>query len=112
MLFQMVKGYYYYPGQKVLMSTKLNRFGITETRARFYFSIAELWCGIGQIAGGLILGRYIDCTRNFRLVFMINLVAALIGNLLYSLPLNVGFIIVGRFLCGLNESMQTAFGGT
>ena len=75
------------------------------------FSMAETCNAVGQLLGGFIIGRYTDRTRNLRRVFLINLLIVIIGNFLYSVPYCVAFLIVGRFLCGTNESMQTSIGG-
>ena len=94
-----------------LMYYLVDRFQMDMQTARFYFSISEMFNAIGQFFGGLILGRYTDATRNLRYAFMVNLFAICVGNLLFSLSMNVWIIILGRFLCGLNEALQTSLGG-
>ena len=86
-------------------------FSMDNNKASMYSCIIETFCGIGQLCGGMVFGRYLDRTRNLRFVVLANLVSIIVGNLLYSMPFHVGFLMVGRFLCGLNESLQTAFCG-
>lgn len=86
-------------------------FNYNMAEARFYFSITETFCGLGQICGGIMIGRYVDRTRNLKRVILLNLLLIMLGNLMYSLPISVYFVIIGRFFCGTNESLQTALGG-
>ena len=59
----------------------------------------------------MLFGRYIDRTRNLRFVFLFNLAVIFVGNLMYSIPWHIWFVLTGRFLCGINESLQTAVCG-
>ena len=88
-----------------------DRFKFDLDQARLYFSFAEMFNAVGQILGGIYIGRYTDKTRNLRLVVLVNLWATVIGNLMYGLPYHILLIIAGRFICGLNESLQVAFSG-
>ncbi|XP_066922701.1 uncharacterized protein [Clytia hemisphaerica] len=88
-----------------------DRFHLNPDETRMFFSIAEMMNAVGQMTGGLFFGRYTDRTRNLRLVVFVNLWATIFGNLIYAIPFSVICIFIGRFLCGLNESLQVAFGG-
>ena len=86
-------------------------FGMTADKLRMYYSIAEMCNGLGQISSGLLVGRYMDRTRELRFVVLFILWVTVIGNLLYALPFNMAFIIIGRFFCGFNEAFQVALCG-
>ena len=86
-------------------------FNITSDQIRLYYSVAEMFNSLGQLSSGLLIGRYIDKTRNLRLPCLLILWATIVGNLLYSLPFNISFILIGRFLCGFNEALQVALCG-
>ena len=88
-----------------------DRFHLNPDQTRMFFSIAEMFNAVGQMTGGLLIGRYTDRTRNLRLVVLINLWATIFGNLIYAMPFSVVCIVIGPFLCGINESLQVAFGG-
>ena len=88
-----------------------DRLKFSANQARMYFSVAEMFNAFGEISGGIIVGRFIDRTQNLRVVILVNLWGVIIGNLLYSLPFNIVMVIVGRFLCGLSESLQVSFSG-
>ncbi|XP_066927856.1 uncharacterized protein [Clytia hemisphaerica] len=86
-------------------------FKMTPDEVRLYYSLTEAFNALGQIFSGLLMGRYMDRTRNLKLSCLLILCATIVGNLLYSLPIHVLFIIIGRFLCGFNEAFQVAFCG-
>ena len=79
--------------------------------AGFYFAITESIYSVSTGLIGMIFGRYVDSTRNMRFVFLLNLVVLAFGNLMYSIPYHIWWVIVGRFLCGVNESLQTTICG-
>ncbi|XP_066932542.1 uncharacterized protein [Clytia hemisphaerica] len=86
-------------------------FKMTPDEVRLYYSLAEAFNALGQCFSGLLIGRYMDRTRNLKLSCLLILCATIVGNLLYSLPVHVSFIVIGRFLCGFNEAFQVAFCG-
>lgn len=88
-----------------------DNFKMTTIESSFYFGIIEAIMSIGQVLGGLIIGRYTDRTRNLRLVILVNIILIMSGNLMYSLPFHLALLAAGRLLCGVNESLQTAFSG-
>ena len=79
--------------------------------AGFYYAITESIYSIGTGLSGLLFGRYVDRTRNMRFVFLLNLAVLVLGNLMYSIPYRLWWVILGRFLCGVNESLQTTVCG-
>ena len=86
-------------------------FNMTPDQIRLYYSLAEMFNALGQIVSGLLIGRYMDRTRNLRLSCLLILWATIVGNVLYSLPFHILFILIGRFLCGFNEAFQVALCG-
>ncbi|XP_066924450.1 uncharacterized protein [Clytia hemisphaerica] len=86
-------------------------FGLSLLQATFYYSVNETLFAISNLISGMLFGRYIDRTRNLRFVFLLNLGVICIGNLMYSIPWHIWLVLTGRFLCGINESLQTAVCG-
>ena len=86
-------------------------FNMTHLEATFFYSIADTVFAVSNLISGAVFGRYIDKTRNLRFVILLNLVVLVLGNLMYSIPLAIWFVLLGRFLSGINESLQTAVCG-
>ncbi|XP_066932544.1 uncharacterized protein [Clytia hemisphaerica] len=86
-------------------------FKMTPDEVRLNFSVAEAFNALGQLFSGLLIGRYMDRTRNLKLSCLSILCATIVGNLLYSLPVHISFIVIGRFLCGFNEAFQVTLCG-
>uniref|UniRef100_A0A7M5XBD5 Major facilitator superfamily (MFS) profile domain-containing protein n=2 Tax=Clytia hemisphaerica TaxID=252671 RepID=A0A7M5XBD5_9CNID len=84
---------------------------MTPNQSRLYYSLAEMFNAFGQMTSGLMIGRFMDRTRNLKLTCLLILCATIVGNLLYSLPFHISFILIGRFLCGFNEAFQVALCG-
>ena len=85
--------------------------GLSLIDAAFYYTISETVFSISNALSGLLFGRYVDKTRNMRFVFLLNVAIIGIGNLMYSIPYRLWWVILGRFLCGINESLQTTVCG-
>ena len=79
--------------------------------AGLYFSISESIFCFSNALSGMFFGRYVDRTRNMRFVFLLNLAIIGLGNLMYSIPYALWWIVVARFLCGINEALQTTICG-
>ena len=79
--------------------------------AGFYYSIIETFYSISNGLFSIWFGRYVDKTRNLRFMFLLNLALIVLGNLMYSIPYRLWWIIVGRFFCGTNEALQTTVCG-
>ena len=85
--------------------------GLILLDAGFYYTVCETLFSISNAASGILFGRYVDKTRNMRIVFLLNVAVIGIGNLMYSIPFNLWWVIMGRFLCGINEALQTTVCG-
>ena len=85
--------------------------GLPLLDAAFYFTITGGIYSICCTFSGILFGRYVDKTRNMRFVFLFNVAIICIGNLIYSIPYELWWVIFGRFLCGINESLQTTVCG-
>ena len=81
------------------------------TKAAFYFTISETLFSTNNALSGISFGRYVDKTRRMRFVFLLNLVILGFGNLMYSIPYSLWWVLVARFFCGINESLQTTVCG-
>ena len=60
-------------------------FNMTPDQIRLYYSLAEMFNALGQITSGLLIGRYMDRTRNLRLSCLLILWATIVGNVLLFL---------------------------
>ena len=85
--------------------------GLSLTDAAFYYTITGTMFCISSAFSGILFGRYVDKTRNMRFVFLLNVAIVGIGNLMYSIPYRIWWVILGRVLCGINESLQTTVCG-
>ena len=85
--------------------------GLSLTDAAFYYTMSGTLVCISSAFSGILFGRYVDKTRNMRFVFLLNVAIIGIGNLVYAIPYNLWWVMFGRFLCGINESLQTTVCG-
>ena len=88
-----------------------NSLGLSLIDAAFYFTVCGAVYSVSNALCGISFGRYVDRTRNMRFVFLLNVAVIGFGNLMYSIPYQLWWVIVGRFLCGINESLQTTVCG-
>ena len=87
------------------------RLNVSFLEAGFYYSISEGAFCVSNALSGILFGRYVDRTRNMRFVFLLTLAIIGLGNLMYSIPYALWSIVVSRFLCGINEALQTTICG-
>ena len=85
--------------------------GLSLTDAAFYYTMSGTLVCISSAFSGILFGRYVDKTRNMRFVFLLNVAIIGIGNLVYAIPYTLWWVMFGRFLCGINESLQTTVCG-
>ncbi|XP_066921226.1 uncharacterized protein [Clytia hemisphaerica] len=85
-----------------------DRFHIQTAQAVIYYSVTEALYSVAQIIGGAVIGRYTDRTRNLRRVVVGVMLLSFGGNFLYVLHGHLWLVILGRFLMGFTESLQTA----
>ena len=76
-----------------------------------YYSVIMVSMALTGTIGNVVFGRYIDKSRNIRRFMLIINMVSIIGNLLYTLHFSVGFLILGRLLCGFNDSITAAVSG-
>uniref|UniRef100_A0A7M5UN57 Major facilitator superfamily (MFS) profile domain-containing protein n=1 Tax=Clytia hemisphaerica TaxID=252671 RepID=A0A7M5UN57_9CNID len=84
-----------------------DRFHIQTAQAVIYYSVTEAIYSVAQIIGGAVIGRYTDRTRNLRRVVVGVMLLSFGGNF-YVLHGQLWLVILGRFLMGFPESLQTA----
>ena len=83
----------------------------TDENLPFIFGIitgAEI---VGQFIGNVMFGRLNDATKNTRLIIIMNLSLAVLGNALYMIPYSIWILCLSKLLCGLNESIQSTMCG-
>ena len=85
-----------------------DRFHIPTSMAVFCYSITEAFYSVAQIIGGAFLGRYMDRTRNLRRVVVVLMLVSFGGNVLYVSQGAIWLMVMGRFLMGFAEALQTA----
>lgn len=73
-----------------------------------YYCLTMTAMSLSATVTSIILGYYVDKKRDLRLVMLVIIPLAMLGNLLYSLYFSVWLVIGGRFLCGLGEAIITA----
>ena len=85
-----------------------DRFHIPTSVAVFYYSITEALYSVAQIIGAVVLGRYVDRTRNLRRVVVGLMLVSFVGNFIYVLQGEIWLVVMGRILMGFTEALQTA----
>lgn len=77
----------------------------------FWYGVVLSAIVVSEAISSIVVGRYMDKTRNGRLTVLLTLIVAVIGNIMYTLDYSVWFLIVGRFLSGLLQSQQVVVAG-
>ena len=85
-----------------------DRFDIEVSVAVVYYSVTEALYSVAQIIGVVVLGRYVDRTRNLRRVVVGVMLVSFVGNFLYVLHGEIWLVVMGRILMGFTEALQTA----
>ncbi|XP_066922885.1 uncharacterized protein [Clytia hemisphaerica] len=86
----------------------MDRYHITKDQVSVYYSIAQsLFAGV-QMFSSLVLGRYVDHTRNIRKILIIVMAISSLCNLVYTLPLPIWIVVGTRSLMGVTECLQSA----
>ena len=88
-----------------------NTFGMSLSNAAFYFYICQVFVVLGQLASGMLIGRYVDRTGNLRRVILVNILLVILGNVCYTTHYHVALICLARLIIGLNESLHSAICG-
>ena len=77
-----------------------------------FYSIVTSSMALAEAGSSVIIGRYMDKSRNLRRILLLNCLLSVIGNITYTMRFNVWFLVIGRFLCGFNNSMKPVVSGT
>ena len=77
----------------------------------FYYGIViALFC-FTSIVFGIIAARCLDKSRNIKLYTYIVIILQIVGNVLYALPFSEAFPLLGRFLAGFGDTLQSVYSG-
>ena len=76
-----------------------------------YYGIIIGAFSFSSIVFGIIAGRCLDKTRNIKLYTNIVMILQIIGNLLYGIPYSVAFPLIGRFIAGFGDTLQSVYSG-
>lgn len=66
---------------------------------------------LSATAASLVVGRFVDHTRNVRCTFFIVNTLVIVGNIIYSLPFSIVLLIAGRILAGIAGSLRPVANG-
>lgn len=76
-----------------------------------YYGVVTASFFLSASFSGVAFGRFADRTRNVKLIILANALLSIIGNVMYTVPCNVWFLIIGRFFNGFSESIQPVMCG-
>ena len=79
--------------------------------APIYYSVTMTSMALSAILSSVVLGRFIDKSRNTRLLMLTLNILNAVGNVTYTLNFSVWFPIIGRFICGISDSLNAAISG-
>ena len=77
----------------------------------FYYGIIMVAYLIASSAFGMLTGRWVDKTRRVKSFTNVLLLLQILGSLLYTVPLDVSFLIAGRFIAGTGDSFISVCSG-
>ena len=77
----------------------------------FYYGFAiALFC-FTSIVFGIIAARCLDKSRNIKEYTYVVISLEIVGNILYALPFSVAYPLLGRFLTGFGDTLQSVYSG-
>lgn len=76
-----------------------------------YYGVITASSCLSSVFSGVIFGGFVDRTRNVKLVILFNALLSIVGNVMYTVPYSVWFLIIGRFFNGFTESIQPVMCG-
>ena len=76
-----------------------------------FYGIIIASFNLSSTISGLYISRYFDKTKKLRLFTTLLFVLQIVGCLVYVIPFNVWFLIIGRVLVGIGDPVRTVAGG-
>ena len=67
---------------------------------KLFYSISMAVMFFTAASSALLVGRYMDKTRNLRRIAVITALFSVLGNAIYTIPYSKYFPIIARALCG------------
>ena len=84
---------------------------VVTDRPSFFYSIISAAYLLSAVLFSIMIGRWVDRTRNVRITFLVCNMAVIFGNILYSVHHSPWFLVVGRFLCGIGGPLRSVMSG-
>ena len=87
------------------------KYTLKSPNPRLYFSLVTTAVFVLAPFSAVLVGRYVDRTRDLRKTLFVSTLFNVAGNLMYIFPVYDWFPIAGRILCGVPEGIKSAFKG-
>lgn len=84
---------------------------VVTDRPSFFYSIISAAYLLSAVLFSIMIGRWVDRTRNVRIAFLVCNMSVIFGNVLYSVHHSPWFLVVGRFLCGIGGPLRSVMSG-
>ena len=80
---------------------------VNTSNPEIIYSLASAAYLVSSILASFPIGKWVDRTRETKCVLIIGNGMIIIGNLMYSLPFSPYFLISGRFIAGVGNSLRS-----
>ena len=94
-----ISGLYYY------------EYSFNVSNPKFFYGSLMSSIFVSSIISTYFCGRYMDKTRDLRKIVIFILICNIIGNLVFTMTYSPWLPILGRFICGISISAETAVSG-
>ena len=84
---------------------------VVTDKPKVFYSIISASYLLSAVLFSILIGRWVDKTRNVRITFLVCNLSVIVGNILYSLHQSPWFLVVGRFLCGIGGPLRSVMSG-
>ena len=73
---------------------------------KVYYGVISVSYMFTSILSSLIVGRFVDCYRRIKPIFLLVNVFVIMGNIIYSLPFSPCLLIAGRLISGFAGALR------
>ena len=84
---------------------------VNTNNPKMIYSLASAAYLVSSILASFPIGKWVDRTRETKSVLIIGNGIIIVGNLMYSLPFSPYFLIFGRFIAGVGNSLRSVMVG-
>lgn len=78
---------------------------------RLFYGVIIATYSLSSTLCGVFFGRWVDKTRKIKYYTLFIIFLQIIGNLIYVIPFNVFYPLIGRLLCGIGDPFASVISG-